>query len=472
MFLERIHNIRKSLSFRLTLGYALIFTVSSLLVLLIFSVRMEHLTVRNTDRDISSELSEFTELFKENGMEQVERGMKLESASEGPHNVFFRLISENGQVLVSSNMASWGPIDVSYEHLLRSFTDRKPVFLTMKLPGQKHETRMVYSRIGPSLVMQIGVSLESNERYLHVFRRLIFRLLLPVFLFAAIVGWFMAQRALSGVDEVSRIAGEISEGAYHKRVDVRHRSMEIDRLADSFNKMVDRLQTLIQGMKEVTDNIAHDLRSPLTRIRGIAETTLMARGSDKDYEDMAVTTIEECDNLIVMINTMLDIAETEAGVGEMHPENVDVSRLTLDACNLFQSIAQEKSLRLSAEVPRSVTMQSDKSKIQRIIANLLDNAIKYTLPGGSIRIKIEDHGGTVSMIFEDTGIGIPPSDIPRVFERFYRCDASRSEPGIGLGLSLVKAIAEAFGGSVSVRSSLHKGSIFTVILPRESASGT
>ena len=243
-------------------------------------------------------------------------------------------------------------------------------------------------------------------------------------------------------------------------------TIEIDQLAKTFNKMVDRLQRVIQEMREINDNIAHDLRSPLTRIRGAAEMTLMGEPSQADSEEMAVSIIEECDNLINMINTMLDIAETEAGVGELNVESVDMSTLILDACGLYNSIAREKHITLYTRVPEKVHYQGDKSKMQRLIANLLDNAIKYTPAQGTVTVALEDSDKKIVIRFADTGIGMPLSEIPRIFDRFYRGDASRSESGTGLGLSLAKAIAEAFGGSISVESTVHKGSTFTVILPR------
>lgn len=467
MSLERIISLKDSLSFRLTLWYALIFMISSLLVMFVFYQRVTTKAMKNTDQDIAEEMIEFSEVYKNGGVEGVKQGINLEASSEGPDEVFFRLVSDKGGIIASSDMAAWGKIDISKDLLAQALAGKDPVFETLNAPDHKYGTRSAYRLIGPSMVLQMGISLENNEKYSHMFRKLILRLLLPVFLLAAFAGWFMAKKAISGVDEVAGIAGEISQGAYHKRVKLKKRSKELDRLADSFNKMVDRLQALIQGMKEVNDNIAHDLRGPLTRIRGTAETTLMAKSSLKDFEEMAASTIEECDDLITMINTMLDIAETEAGVGDMLRETVDVSMLIQDACGLFQSIALDKDIRISADVPDSLLLTCDRSKLQRLISNLLDNAIKYTPPGGHVGIRVCREGNAVSMRFTDTGRGIAQEDLPRIFERFYRCDASRTEPGTGLGLSLVKVIAEAFGGFVTVESTPGKGSVFTVVLPHE-----
>ena len=192
----------------------------------------------------------------------------------------------------------------------------------------------------------------------------------------------------------------------------------------------------------------------------------MSRTSPADFEEMAVSIIEECDNLINMINTMLDIAETEAGVGELTLDSIDMNKLILDACELYRAIAREKHIMVHTQLPEeTVYFLGDKAKLQRLTANLLDNAIKYTPAQGSVHVTLEDSGTTIVIRFTDTGIGIPPSEIPRIFDRFYRSDASRSTAGTGLGLSLAKAITEAFGGSIHVESASDKGSVFTVVLP-------
>jgi signal transduction histidine kinase len=247
---------------------------------------------------------------------------------------------------------------------------------------------------------------------------------------------------------------------------VTKRLLEVSRLANTFNTMLDRIQSLLKGMSEVTDNVAHDLRSPLTRIRGIAEMTLMGKSSLVDYEKMAASTIEECDNLIHLINTMLDITETEAGVGRFDKKPVDLKKLLICACDLFYPVADEKDIRiLSLLPPDELVIQGDKGRLQRMVTNLLENAIKYTDPGGKVTISAYKDNGQVHMEFADSGVGISEKDLPLIFERFFRCDNSRTQPGTGLGLCLVKAYANALGGDVHVKSTLNEGSTFSVTLP-------
>ena len=178
---------------------------------------------------------------------------------------------------------------------------------------------------------------------------------------------------------------------------------EIERLSAAFNRMLDRIQSLLNSMKEINDNIAHDLRSPLARIRGIAEMSLLKEKSIDAYKDMAASTIEECDTLIGMINTMLDITEAEAGVNGDEIEEFELVTLILEACELFRPISEEKKINLKTDLPESLTFRSNRKKMQRIIMNLLENAIKYTPPEGTVAVSAAARNGEIRIDFKDTG---------------------------------------------------------------------
>jgi heavy metal sensor kinase len=283
---------------------------------------------------------------------------------------------------------------------------------------------------------------------------------------AAGVGWFMARRAVSGVEAITRTAQSISGGTLEKRVPVKTRGDEIDQLAMTFNQMLDRIQTLVTEIREMSDNIAHDLKSPITRIRGVAEVTLTNERSIGEYESMAASTIEECDRLLGMINTMLMISKTESGVDKLSLEEIDLAGLVRQACELFEPTAEDKRVTLRCDVPNKSHLVGDNRMIQRMLSNLLDNAIKYTPSGGKVKVSVSENDERYVVItVKDTGIGISPNDLPRIFDRFYRCDQSRSTPGIGLGLSLARTIARAHGGDITVTSLLNQGSTFTITLP-------
>jgi signal transduction histidine kinase len=454
------------LSFRLTLWYSLIFTLSTVVLLLIFYIRVGYITSERMDEELAEEAGEFVEAMRSSGVPGVIEQIRIEESVEAPGSVFLRLLSSQGEVLTTTDAEPWGgPIPLDQERIRQQTRKSGSYFETIELENHPYPMRTIYQAIGTDVVMQVGFSLEDSEVYLDIFRQLLLLILAPVVLLSAVVGWFMATQALSDVDVVSRTAEEISRGKFNKRVKLARHFVEIDRLVASFNTMVDQLHALIGQMREMTDNIAHDLRSPLTRIRGFAEMTLIGKSSPADFQEMAVNTVEECDNLIHMINTMLDIAEAESGIGSNHSEPVKLQPLIEDACALFNSLAREKCIRLHKEVPDTALIICDKSKLQRMITNLLENAIKYTPQKGQVAISVQMSKQHARIQVRDTGIGIAPEEQTKIFQRFYRCDTSRTVAGMGLGLSLVKAFAESLGGSLSVESALREGSIFTLSMP-------
>jgi signal transduction histidine kinase len=316
------------------------------------------------------------------------------------------------------------------------------------------------------------MSLEGDQRLLEVLQRIFSGTMAVLTVLGAIVGWFMARRALVGVEELTRTATDISKGAFEQRVSAKDRGDEINRLATAFNVMLDRIGELVAGIREMSDNIAHDLRSPITRIRGIAEMTLITSKSMDEYKTMATDIIEECNRILEMVNTMLDISEAEAGAIKLIMEKTDMARIVQDACELFQPAAAEKGLTLTSRISDTDNpfVYGDIQRLQRMIANFLDNALKYTPSGGTVTVSVDENEGQVVISISDTGIGISKDDLPHIFTRFYRCDQSRSQAGIGLGLSLAMAIAKAHGGNIAAASNPGKGMKFTVTLPQSSPS--
>jgi signal transduction histidine kinase len=201
-------------------------------------------------------------------------------------------------------------------------------------------------------------------------------------------------------------------------------------------------------------------------MRGTAETTLTGVENLADYQAMAASTIEECDRLLSLINTMLDISEAEAGVVKLKPIDFDLAKVVRDVCDLFRPVAEDKEVLIREEAPDGCALRADREKIQRSLANLLDNAIKYTPAKGSVTVLLRDAGPQFLISVKDTGIGISAQDLPHIFERFFRSEASRSQPGNGLGLSLARALVRAHGGEISVESALAQGSTFVLSLPK------
>jgi signal transduction histidine kinase len=401
-------------------------------------------------------------LTKEAGLEGVLPEIEDEAESEDPEEDFYCLFNFKGDILFTTDMSFWGPIAKKDILLKMQNEGLSYVIQNQAFEERDDKARMITAIIGPDSVLQVGESLEEIDEYLDIFLELVSILVISLIIVSAIIGWLLARRATIDMQEVTETAEEISSGSYDRRVQVKGRYREIERLSATFNHMLDRIQSLLNSMKEINDNIAHDLRSPLARIRGIAEMNLLKEKTIDDYKDMAASTIEECDTLIGMINTMLDITEAEAGVNGVKTEEFELVTLIRDACELFRPITDEKKINLKTDLPESLTFKTDRKKMQRIVMNLLENAIKYTPADGTIAIFAAAQNGEIRIEFEDTGMGISESDLPHIFERFYRCDRSRSEGGVGLGLSLVKAYAESINGTIRVESTLNQGSIFAL----------
>jgi heavy metal sensor kinase len=467
MFLKRLIDVRRTLAFRLTFWYAGVFLLSAAVAFAFFYYLITSAIRGRTDQDLLSEVHGFSSVMTLQGVEAVKRKALLESQAAGEKKIFIQLLYPDGRLFSSSNMSYFRNIPISSEAIGRMLRQDEPLFATVSSPDQRHEIRVVYALLGPGLIIHLGQSMDDLTRFIEVFQRIFVLTMAALFALAVVLGWFMARRALAGVENVTRTARQIADdGRLAERVPVGKGGDEIDRLAATFNRMLDRIQGLMAGIKEMTDNIAHDLKSPITRIRGQAEVALTARAAADEYEAMAAGAIEECDRLLEMINTMLFISRTEAGLSKPELKPMDLAAVVRDACGLFQSLADERKISLTWEAPERLVMAGDVRLIQRMLGNLLDNAIKYTPEGGTVAARVRantDH--SASIVVEDSGIGISEKDLPHIFERFYRGDPSRSKAGAGLGLSFARAVARAHGGEITVENRRPTGAVFEISFP-------
>ena len=320
--------------------------------------------------------------------------------------------------------------------------------------------------------IQIADLVRADRDTLEDFREISAAVVSVVLLVSTVGGWFLARRSMAGVERVTESARSLGHGDLKQRVAVDRQGLEIENLAAAFNTMADRIEMLVAELREVINNVAHDLRSPLTRIRGAAEGALLDAGMPERGLDMAGGIVEECDRLIGIINTMLDIAETESGLTRISKDPVNLAEVVRDAYELFQPVAVEKGIdfRVSVSDEDRIVL-GDRARLQRMVSNILDNALKYTPSRATVHISLGGDGQCVRISVTDTGVGIEAAELEHIFDRFYRCDQSRSTPGNGLGLSLARAVARAHGGEIHVESQSGRGSTFTVALPRGQSHG-
>ena len=470
MSLKKGSKIFGTLTFRLTLWYAALFCVLSLAVFIIFYFTLSSNLMQRMDNEMSDDAIEILPFLERGSLEEIREYLKDEEDPKNADSEFLLVLSPGLKLLASTDLTAWERLETA-PAFLRKIKGGQEVTRTVSVPGHKSNVRVIYKKSSDGSVIQIGTSLEDDEELLESLRGIFATTAIVVLFFGGLLGWFIARQAMSGVERVREAAVQIGQGDLTRRVPVGKEGEEIKNLAIAFNEMIERIDALVKEIKEVTHNIAHDLRGPITRIRGICETTLSSHPTVEDYQEMAGIVINESDRLVGMINILLEIAETEAGVTPISKVSVDMSELARNAYELFLPVAEDKGVHLDFEVEMEpLIINGDISRLQRIVANLLDNAIKYTPAGGRANLSVKEGHEKVKVTISDSGIGIDEKSLPRIFERFYRGDESRSTSDNGLGLSLARALVDAHGGKIEVESTSGRGSKFTVLLPKVNIS--
>ncbi|HEY3817702.1 MAG TPA: HAMP domain-containing sensor histidine kinase [Polyangiaceae bacterium] len=293
-------------------------------------------------------------------------------------------------------------------------------------------------------------------------------LLLGCGLASAIVGAFViTRRALRPIADLARATQDIIDsGDLALRVRTRGTPDSLDQLGALFNQMLARNEALVRAMKESLDNVAHDLRTPLARLRAGAELALKENADAAQARESLAVTIEESDRVLGMLTTLMDITEAETGAMRLHKATEDLATIAREAVDLYELVSSERGVHIVTRLAPGVLVSVDRARIRQVAANLIDNAIKYTAPGGRVEVTVASDATAGVLTVADTGMGIAPEERPRVWDRLYRGDRSRSEHGLGLGLSLVKAVVEAHGGEVRLQSEVGVGSTFEARLPR------
>jgi heavy metal sensor kinase len=320
---------------------------------------------------------------------------------------------------------------------------------------------------GTPYLLVVGASLKTVDDTLNSFLKEFAWLVPSGVLLAAVASWFMARKALEPVAALGKAAGEIGVSQLHQRLPVRGTNDELDYLAIQFNETFARLEKAVNEMKQFTASISHELRTPLAVLRGEAEIALMQSGTTDQYRRVLASQLEEFEKLTRMINQLLTLARAESGEVAIAHEPVDLSSMTQSLAEQLEPVAASKNVKLSWHCEPGVIVSGDPGWLERVVLNLVDNAIKFTGSGGHVDVRVSQSGDHRTLEVKDDGIGIPPDSVPHIFERFYRADPSRANraDGAGLGLSLVKWAVDQHHGSVDVETNAGSGSTFRVTLP-------
>jgi signal transduction histidine kinase len=419
--------------------------------------------VRDNRKTIQSKLKEVAAAAREHGVEGLDLYVNFKFPNYSQKSVFVRVIDSNDRVTFQSYPEIWQefraasrtPAVLGIWQYVPSTQDRDVLELfTARLPG--------------GYLLQAGKEIQDRKEILEHYRDTIIAITSSMILIGLAGGGFLMFRALKPVGELARTTQAIvTTGNFAARVPEASAGGELEDLTRLFNRMLERIEKLITAMRETLDNVAHDLRTPITRFRGLAEVALQEEGRSEQHEAL-ISCVEESDRILALLNNLMDVSEAETGAMRLNLESVSVASVIRETIDLFEYVAEEKNISIAVACTPGVLVTGDRARMRQVLANLVDNAIKYSQRGAHIWINATKQESDVTIVVRDEGCGILPEEQSRIWDRLHRGDRSRAQPGLGLGLSLVRAIVKAHNGRVEVQSAPGQGAIFMVSFPTSS----
>jgi signal transduction histidine kinase len=456
-----IERASQALGLRLAAWYLGTFLASTFVIAgLTYGLLAASLETRDHDI-IQSTLREYATRYQAGGLPALARAIEIEQRSGLREPLFVRLVGPFQDVLLYSLPEAWGAFDLS--ELPGGPSD---IWAQVRARDRNAVLEVATVRVGGGSVLQVGKTSEARNQLLANFRRVLIMGAGVALMIGVVGGVFLTRSTLKPLrdlrDTVRRI---LQTGQTDDRVPVYGSEDTVDELSHLFNAMLARITTLIHGMRNALDHVAHDLRTPMTRLRVTAESALASNDPVKQREALS-DVLEESERVLSMLTTLMDISEAETGTMKLNRSDVDVAALAGEIRELYEDTAEGAGVALTVNVPANLVVRADRDRLRQALANLVDNAVKYTPRGGGVEVDAAIEGNAHAIHVKDTGAGIPEHDLPRIFDRLYRGDQSRHTRGLGLGLSLVRAVIEAHGGTISVSSRPNEGSTFSIRLPR------
>ncbi len=460
MSLRNLKRIHKTIGVRITLWYLAIFSLSFLALFSILYLYISSSLIMEDHQRINSKLKELVSIYKKNGIEGVREELDIERGTGRRMRYYVKITNRQGRTVFIYQPQEMKGLRI------RSIREANSDRLSSLL--QKIDIRTYIEVASTTLPdgnhLIVGRSNRERERLLERFRETFGGVVVVVIILGFGGGSIIAFRALMPLRNIINTVKRIEGGRFDARVSVPRTGDELEELSLLFNRMLQRTETLIEGMRSALDNVAHDLRTPITRLRNTAEAAITGNDIKQCHEALS-DCLEESAEIQRMLNTLMDISEAETGVMRLDFRRIDLSLLVEDVVELYGYVAEEKAVTIEVDLEKGLHINADEGRLKQVVANILDNAIKYTPPGGRVTVRTGLMDGYAFVSIKDTGIGIPEEELPRIWDRLYRGRNALTQKGLGLGLSLVRAVVRAHGGHVDVESGLEEGSTFRVSLP-------
>ena len=461
----RTGQLLRTQAFRIVAVYVLLFALS-VAALLGFTYWNTRRTMdAQTDQIIAADITGLSEQYQQLGMQGLAETIRSRTLHGGGQALY--LLSDGLRRVIAGNLDTWPQGAVTPGNYVE-FDYERPV-------DGKLEARRARGRVFPLPGdFMLLVAQDVHDRYT---TERMFTTTLPwtvglMLLFGALGGALLSSNMLRRLESINRTSGEIIKGDLTRRVPMSGNGDEFDVLAENLNRMLDRIERLMKGLREVTDSVAHDLRTPLNRLRNRLEESVARLNASGAQSSEIERAIAETDQLIATFNALLLIAETDAGTTRVGMAPLDLLSVAADVAELYEPLAEERNITLVLAPAAGIAVDGNRSLIAQALANLVDNAIKYTPPGGKVRVAVSSGEAGVDLSVADNGPGIPAADRGRVVERFVRLEASRSSPGTGLGLSLVAAVAHFHGAELVLDDNKPTGLKATLRFPRTALRAT
>jgi signal transduction histidine kinase len=465
-----LDRLRYAFSFRLALWYGVLFVASAVALVGLTYLLLARSLEASDHQIIQSTLERYATEYRSAGLAGLNREIGVDRLAGRHERLFVRVVSGSAEAIFFNIPAGWQDFDLTALDRAAAAGDMS----WMRIPSRTGTSvlEVASARLVDGTLFQVGRSSDARDELLGHFRSRVLLVLASILTIAVLGGAVLTWIGLAPVRSLASTVGAIIHtGELTSRVSVRHTGDSLDELGGLVNEMLDRIQTLIAALRGALDDVAHDLRTPLMRLRSVAESALASDQAGAAREGLE-RALEEAERINATLTALMDVSEAETGAMRLSRERVRLADVVREASDLYADVADDKGVDLRAGVPDGLEVFVDRARFRQVVANLLDNAVKYTPAGGRVEIEAETGGGRVELRVRDTGIGIAAADQPRVWDRLYRGDVSRRERGLGLGLSLVKAIVEAHGGRVTLRSAPGQGSVFSVMLPDVQADGS